>query len=303
MKILITGASGFVGRRLARSLAQRGDQVTGVSSEKARIEGVECLNLDLLETEVLAGLAERLSPDVVVHLAGLASVARSWKHPADYFRVNVLGTENLLRCFSGRKVLFASSAEVYGVVPEEQQPLSEERLPAPGTPYALTKAAAERLVLAAAGTVMRFFTLVGAGQSRRFALPSFAEQLAELRCAGGGTMKVGNLSAQRDFLHVDDAVEAMIVLVDSELKDSIYNVGGGEVISVRHTLERLIALSGVEAKIEIDPERMRPIDVPLQSADSARLGSLGWTRRHTLEEALSEIWQESLEAVSASARG
>jgi len=301
MKILVTGSSGFIGRRLARSLAQRGDLVTGASAENLDIESVDCLNLDLLDVEALEALSGRTSPDVVIHLAGLASVGRSWTHPADYFRVNVLGTENLLRSFPGAKILFASSAEVYGAVPEEQQPLSEEMLPAPGNPYALTKAAAERLVEAAGGTVMRFFTIVGAGQSRRFALPSFAEQLAELRCSGGGTMKVGNLSAQRDFLHVEDTVEAMVVLIDSELPETVYNVGGGEVVSIRQALDRLIVLSGVEVKVEVDAERMRPIDVPLQSANTGRLRSLGWTTRRTLGDALSEIWQESLEAVSASA--
>jgi GDP-4-dehydro-6-deoxy-D-mannose reductase len=148
---------------------------------------------------------------------------------------------------------------------------------------------------------MRFFTIVGAGQSRRFALPSFAEQLAELRCSGGGTMKVGNLSARRDFLHVEDVVEAIVLLIDSELSETVYNIAGGEVVSIRQALDRLIELSGVEVKVEIDAERLRPIDVPLQSADTARLRSLGWASRRTLNDALSEIWQESLEAVSASA--
>ena len=300
MRVLITGASGFVGRRLARNLADRGDQVTGASSENAHIEGVESLNLDLLDPAALQQLANRFAPEVIVHLAGLASVGRSWTHPADYFQVNVLGTENLLRTFPKTKVLFASSAEVYGVVAEEEQPLSEDRDPAPGNPYALTKAAAERLVLAAGGTVMRFFTLVGAGQARGFAIPGFAEQLAELRCSGGGTMRVGNLSARRDFLHLEDAVRAMTLLIDVELGDSIYNIGGGKARSMRQILDRLIELSGVEAKVEIDPERMRPIDVPLQSANTARLEQLGWTRRRTLDEALEEIWLESLEAVSAS---
>jgi GDP-4-dehydro-6-deoxy-D-mannose reductase len=281
-------------------LAQRGDQVTGASSENASIEGVDSLNLDLLDPDALQQLANGFTPEVIVHLAGLASVGRSWTHPADYFQVNVLGTENLLRTFPKTKVLFASSAEVYGVVAEEEQPLKEEREPAPGNPYALTKAAAERLVLAAGGTVMRFFTLVGAGQARGFAIPSFAEQLAELRCSGGGTMRVGNLSARRDFLHLEDAVSAMVLLIDTDLDDSIYNIGGGGVRSMRQVLDRLIELSGVEAKVEIDPERMRPIDVPLQNANTARLEGLGWLRRRTLDEALEEIWLESLEAVSAS---
>lgn len=301
MKILVTGSSGFVGRRLTSSLVRRGDRVTGASAESLDIEGADCLNLDVLDREALAALAQRSTPDVVIHLAGLASVARSWTHPAEYFRVNVLGTENLLRAFPGAKVVFASSAEVYGAVAEDQQPLSEDMLPAPGNPYALTKAAAERLVEAAGGTIMRFFTIVGAGQSRRFALPSFAEQLAELRCSGGGTMKVGNLSARRDFVHIEDAVEAMMMLIDSELSETVYNVAGGEVVSIRQALDRLIALSGVEVKVEVDAERMRPIDVPLQSANTARLESLGWAARRTLDDALSEIWQESLDAATASA--
>ena len=213
--------------------------------------------------------------------------------------MNVLGTEAVVRAFPRARVLLASSAEVYGVVPEEQQPLTEEMMPAPGNPYAITKAAAERVVLASNGIVMRFFSLVGAGQARRFALPSFAEQLAELRCSGGGRMKVGNLSARRDFLQVADAVDAMVLLMERDLDSSIFNVGSGAAVSVREVLDRLIELSGVDAKVETDPERMRPIDVPLQCADSQRLRSLGWSPRRTLDEALAEIWHESLGAVSA----
>ena len=302
MRVLLTGASGFLGRRLTTLLASDGHEVIGASNERVDLEhAARVLTLDISDAEAVRKLASEVSPDVIVHLAGLANVGASWRRPGDYFRVNVLGTENVLDAFPGVKLLLASSAEVYGDVPGSEQPLAEDRDPAPANPYALTKAAAERLVLARGGAVMRLFTVIGPGQSRRFALPSFAEQLAELHCSGGGRMKVGNLAARRDFLHVGDAVAAISLLASSDLPEQIYNVGGGEVASLQNLLERLIEIAGVDARIEVDPERLRPIDIPLLSGDGSRLRRLGWRPIRSLDEALAELWVESLEAVSASA--
>jgi len=298
--VLLTGASGFIGRRLGRRLLARGDQVTGISKDKVISGDTRSLGVDLVDAAALEAATGHVSPELIIHLAGRASVGASWEAPGDYFRVNVLATENLLRRFPDVRVLLASSAEVYGVVPEEEQPLTEDRLPSPVNPYALTKAAAERLVLAAGGTVMRLFTLVGRGQSRRFALPSFAEQLAELERSGGGTMKVGNLSARRDFVHVEDAIDAMLLLSAGKGSENVYNIGSGEVTSMRDALDRLLGLAAVEVRVEEDERRMRPADAPLFSADGRRLRSLGWSPTRSLDDALVELLEESREAASAS---
>jgi GDP-4-dehydro-6-deoxy-D-mannose reductase len=302
VKILLTGASGFIGRRLAARLATSGHDVLGASNEgDTEQAGYESLSLDVVDARAVSRVAVSCSPDVVIHLAGLANVGASWRKPDLYFQVNVLGTENILNAFPDSKVLLASSAEIYGDVPEAEQPLKEERLPAPGNPYALTKAAAERLVLDRGGVVMRLFTLIGEGQSLQFALPSFARQLAEMHRSGGESLKVGNLAARRDFLHVDDAIGAIELLATTELQEAVYNVGGGKVASLDQVLGRLIEIAGVAVEVEIDPDRMRPADIALLSADSGRLSSLGWAPRRSIDEALEEIWAEQLAVVESSA--
>jgi GDP-4-dehydro-6-deoxy-D-mannose reductase len=255
---------------------------------------VEILPADLLDPKALAEVVTKGSPDAVVHLGGLSHVGSSWGAMGEYFRVNVLGAERLLEAVGNRRFLLASSGEVYGAVPEREQPLGEERLPSPTSPYALTKAAAERLVLAAGGTVARLFNVVGVGQSPRFALPSFAAQLNELRERGGrGVLKVGNLEPRRDFLHLEDAVEGLKILIERSEGEEIYNVGSGEAHSISEVLSWLIEVSGVDAEIVEDPARVRPVDLPLLCADTRRIREIGWRPRRSLREALEDIWREA----------
>jgi GDP-4-dehydro-6-deoxy-D-mannose reductase len=255
---------------------------------------VEVLPADLLDRAALAEVVTKGSPDAVVHLGGLSHVGSSWGAIGEYFRVNVLGAERVLDAVGNVPVLLASSGEVYGEVPEREQPLGEDRLPSPSSPYALTKAAAERLVLAAGGTVARLFNVVGAGQSPRFALPSFAAQLNGLRARGGrGVLEVGNLEPRRDFLHLEDAVEGLKTLIERGEGGEIYNVGSGEAHSIGEVLAWLIEVSGVDAEIVEDPARVRPIDLPLLCADTRRIRELGWRPRWSLGEALEDIWREA----------
>lgn len=298
MHVLLTGVSGFVGPRLARNLLAHGHRVSGTYLDSTPPtlppipEGVELYHADLMDMGSLERAIEASSPDAVVNLAGLSHVGESWKHPGDYFRVNVLGTENLLKAAEGRKVVVASSAEVYGMVPEDEQPVSEDRLADPRSPYALTKAAAERLAVARGAVVARAFNMVGPGQAPNFALPTFAAQLAAIaRGEGEPVLRVGNLSARRDFVHIDDGADAFRRLVESGEPGRIYNIACGRAVSIGEALDRLRAVSGVEARVEADPERMRPVDLPLLTGDSRRLRELGWRPERSLDDALADLWQ------------
>ena len=140
---------------------------------------------------------------------GLSHVGLSWSQPEEYFRINVLGTENLLSAAPGVRVITASSAEVYGKVAVDQQPISEDQPLAPQSPYALTKAAMERLALGQGAIVARAFNIVGPGQMPTFALPAFAAQLARIEAGlQEPVLQVGNLTARRDFVHIGDTVKA-----------------------------------------------------------------------------------------------
>jgi GDP-4-dehydro-6-deoxy-D-mannose reductase len=295
MHLLVTGVGGFVGSRLARLLLAHGERVSGTFFEETpEAPGVKLYEANLLDAAAMAAAVRAAAPDAVVHLAGLSHVGESWSRMAEYFRVNVLGTENLLAAASGLRVVVASSAEVYGAVPESEQPIGEQREVAPRTPYALTKAAAERLSLARGAVVARSFNLVGPGQSARFALPAFAAQLAAIRRGEReAVLRVGNLTARRDFVHVDDGIEAYRLLAERGRPGEIYNLASGRAFSLAEALDRLMAISGVRARIEIDPARLRAVDLPLLTGDAGKLRALGWQPRRGLDDALADLWADA----------
>jgi len=292
MRVLITGVAGFIGSHLAARLCRNGHEVWGTYlGEAPSLDGVELIEFDILDRQAVDGAVSRARPDAVVHLAGLSHVGRSWADPAAYFQVNVLGAEHVLQAAGDRRVIVASSAEVYGVVEEREQPISEGRMPAPASPYALSKAALERVALPAGAVVVRSFNTIGPGQAAEFALPTFARQLAAIRSGlQEPVLKVGNLDARRDFIAVSDAVAGYETLLDSGTPGEIYNIGRGEALSIETALHRLIVVSGVRARIEVDPKRFRPTDIPLLQADSSKLRALGWQPQASVEDALNELW-------------
>jgi GDP-4-dehydro-6-deoxy-D-mannose reductase len=297
MRVLISGITGFVGRHLTAELERAGGfEVTGFAPEPAApFGGAEVVQLDVLQTAELHRLVERCDPEVIVHLGGLSHVGESWQRPGDYLRVNFGGTLDLLRAAGERRVIFASSAEVYGQVPESEQPIAEEHPLAPRSPYAMTKACAERLALEHGATVVRSFNAVGAGQSMQFALPSFAAQLAAIRRGDREpVLRVGDLSPRRDFVHVEDAAVAYRLLIEKGEVGTVYNLATGRDRSIAEMLDRLRTISGVEAEVHRDEARVRPVDVPLLCGDRSRLEALGWRPRRRIEEALGELWQEAV---------
>ncbi len=296
MRILVTGVSGFVGCRLARHLLECGHQVTGTYIRDApRIGQIEVFEVDLLDRDLLAETIDRAEPEAIVHLAGLSHVGESWQRPAEYFQVNVLGTKNVLLAAPSARVLVASSAEVYGCVPEDEQPISEDRRVAPQSPYALSKAAMEVLAIERGAIVTRSFNIVGPGQASTFALPAFARQLASNEAEGrSGELRVGNLAARRDFVHLDDAVEAITLILNSGQAGQTYNLGSGQAHSIEEVLHKMIEVSGLAPLIVVDPDRFRPVDLPLLQADNTRLRKLGWQPQRGLDVALHDLWASTL---------
>ncbi len=305
MKVFVTGIGGFVGGHLTRELVAHGHDVCGsyLGTGPHLVDDVpELWGVDITEADSLTAALTEAAPDAVVHLAGWSHVGSSWSHLPECFSANVLGTEHLLAAAAaagvpGRRVIVASSAEVYGLVPEDEQPIAETHTLSPASPYALTKAAAERLALAAGAIVVRSFNAVGPGQSPHFALPAFTRQLAAIeRGEQEPVLRVGNLEARRDFLHVGDAVAGYRTLLEDagpekDEAGTVYNLASGQVVSIEEALHRLIARSGQQVRVEVDPERVRPVDIPLLQGDASRLRALGWQPRRDLDQALEELWQ------------
>ncbi len=308
MRVLISGITGFLGRHLACSLLDEGHTVWGFSNvlgdpmPQAQVQALDLLDADALTEYVLAA-----APDAVFHLGGLSHVGASFGRPGDYFRVNVGGTRNLLRAVAATRpegganarIVVASSAEVYGAVPEDEQPIGEDRPLDPRSPYAMTKAATELLALDAGAIVTRSFNIVGPGQAQTFALPSFARQLARIAhqretCASGpvdAVLRVGDLSPRRDFTPVDDAIAGYRILLEHGAPGTVYNIARGQTLSIGEILDRLCAVAGVEVEIRREESRVRPVDMPLLCGDSTRLRALGWRPSDDLDGVLERLWQ------------
>jgi GDP-4-dehydro-6-deoxy-D-mannose reductase len=300
MQILVTGVAGFVGSRLARLLLARGDRVSGTYIEaRPNLPGVELFEADLCDLAAVERVVQESRPEAVVNLAGLSHIGDSWKwrRMPDYYRVNVVGTENVVRAagaFGNPRVVIASSADVYGKVPPKEQPIPETRPVSPQTPYALTKAASERIALAHDAVIVRSFNLIGPGQARGFALASWASQLAAIRRGDQPPLlKVGKLSTARDFTHVDDGAEAYRLLAEKGERGGIYNLASGKAVPMRDALTRLLAISGVETEVKEGAFKPRPFDIPYLSGDAGRLRDLGWEPSRSLDQALEDIWRDA----------
>ncbi len=285
--ILITGPQGFVGRHLQAQLGGRGLPV----------------DVDVTDAKAVARAVAASAPEAVVHLAARSSVADSWGETSKVWRVNVLGTVNVLEAVRAEapqaRVLMVSTGEVYGRA--EELPTPEESPIAPLSPYAASKAAAEL----ACGTsnvdvvVTRAFQHEGPGRDERFAIGSWTRQIARLEEAGGGTLQVGDLSSRRDITDVRDVCRAYELLLDRAVSAGIYNVASGRMVSMREVLDLLVAGARCSIEIEVDPARSRRTDLPAMCGDASKLrAATGWTPTIPLEQTLADALEAAREAVS-----
>ena len=304
MRALVTGASGFVGRHLVEHLSAGGHAVTSAGGPS----DTEMLPIDLRDIDSLHAALDLARPDAVFHLAAQAFVPRSIEDPAETYATNVAGTANLLQALrehrerSGTNVrlVFVSSAEVYGKQPQSAMPLVETVAPNPANPYAASKAAAEAIVLGEVrsfgvdAVITRAFNHIGPGQNARFAVPSFATQLAAIAAGGDPVLLVGNLEAKRDFLDVRDVVAAYITLAQRGTAGEIYNVCSGTAASMREILSELIRIAHVPVEVREDAARMRPADTPLLYGSNAKLReATGWAPAIALRATLQDVYREA----------
>lgn len=273
--VLVTGPNGFVGTHLRGEL---GDSFVPYEGD--------VLDADALR-EAVRGV------EVVVHLAAESSVAASWEDAFRSWRVNVDGTVNVLAAVrAGRpeaRVLFVSTGEVYGNATRIPTP-EDERI-APVSPYAASKAAAE-LACGVSGldvVVARAANHEGPGRDDRFAVGSWTRQIARLEAEGGGTLLVGDLSAERDLLDVRDVCRAYRLLLDRSVPAGTYNVSSGETVTMARVVELLVGLARVPVTVERDESRVRPADIPRLAADPSRLrAATGWRPEIPLERTLAD---------------
>jgi GDP-4-dehydro-6-deoxy-D-mannose reductase len=302
VRALVTGGNGFVGRHLVAALRARGDEVliAGRASDPGELD----LPLDLSDLSNLRAVVEIAQPETIFHLAAQAFVPDANRDPLGTYDTNALGTARLFEAARlpavAPRIVFVSSAEVYGARARSDYPLVESLPVSPATPYAASKAAGEAFALAAYRTygipaiVARSFNHIGPGQDPRFAVPSFARQLAAIAAGAEPVLHVGNLKALRDVLDVRDVVAAYIALAEHGEPGTCYNVCSGNPVEIEEVLRRLISIAHIAVEVREDPGRMRPSDVPLFYGDNARLrAATGWAQRVSLGESLRDVFADA----------
>lgn len=308
MKSLIIGGAGFVGAYLVRHLKNDLGQdvvVTKMPREQIKVDGVDMnsiqvYDLDILQKESIVALFREIRPDYIYHLAAQSSVSVSWKNPALTVDVNVKGGVNILEALrelaDKPRVLFIGSGEEYGHILPGETPIKEGNVPRPGNIYAATKVCQNMLAKIYADAygldvmMVRAFNHIGPNQLPLFVVADFCKQVAEIEAGNREpVMKVGNLSAKRDFTDVRDVVRAYALLMKSGCAGETYNIGSGHAIAIEDILKQILDHSSVEIRVEVDPERLRPVDVPIIEADTTKVyEATGWKPEISLEQTIRE---------------
>lgn len=325
-RAMIIGAAGFVGGYLIDYLGQKcGMEVAatklphekielfnrkdGVSGVQSRNREVQIYNLDIMDKKAIVSLLFEFRPDYIFHLAAQSSVGLAWKNPGLTIDVNIKGSVNVMdairELYYKPRVLLIGSGEEYGHIKEGETPIGEENMLRPGNIYAATKVCQNMIgnIYARAYdmkvVMVRAFNHIGSTQASMFVLADFCKQVAEIeKGIRRPVMYVGNLAAKRDFTDVRDVVRAYALLAKQGTAGETYNVGSGQAIAIRDILDKVIALSKCSIEVKIDPNKLRPVDVPIIEADISKIRTLtGWTPEISLEQTIQETldyWRGSI---------
>lgn len=307
-KILITGASGFVGGYLAQHLLEIGNceifgtYLTRESKDASPVKDkITFLQADLGKKEVVEEIVEKVKPDEVYHLAAMASVGASFKDPigtihnnidSEIFLFEALLKENL----QATRTFIVSSAEVYGYVKPEDLPLDELTPLRPASPYAVSKIAQDYLAyqyfITAKIPVIRArpFNHIGPRQSLGFVVSDFAKQIADIeKKKQEPIIKVGNLEAKRDFTDVRDMVNAYVLLLEKGISGEVYNIGSGVSYKISEILNVLIRFSSVKITQVVDEAKLRPSDVVEIVCNNTKIkNTTNWEPTISLEQTLKD---------------
>lgn len=304
-KVLIFGIGGFVGRYLSEEFKKNGYEVAGsdVRRTDSIPEYVSFTAADLLDGDAVKALVADVSPDMIINLAAISSVGLSWKIPQTTVSVNVVGALNVLEAARALpekpKVMFIGSSEEYQAA---DSPMDEKTPLDANNPYGISKVTQERFARLYRSQYgmkvycVRPFNHTGVGQRDSFVLPSFCKQAAEISKSGApGVIHVGNLAAKRDFSDVRDIVRAYRMIIESDESDTIYNVGSGQAYGLDELLNYIVSLSPQKIDVQVDPERVRPIDTPLICCDHSLITErLGWKPKYTIFDTLKSMYEAFL---------
>lgn len=316
MRVLITGITGFAGSHLADYILQNHPevQVYGLIRWRSRLENIlhikdkiELREADLKDFVSLRKCLEEIKPDRIFHLAAQSFVPTSWKCPSETFTINAIGQINLFEAVLSLKlspkIQVAGSSEEYGLTFPDEIPMKETNPLRPLSPYAVSKVAQDLLAYQyfksyGLRTVRtRGFNHTGPRRGDVFICSTFAKQIAEIeKKKRKPVISVGNLEAKRDFTDVRDTVRAYWLCLEKGKEGEVYNIGRGEAYSMQEILEMLLSLASLNIKIEVDPTRLRPSDVPILVSDCTKFTQLtGWEPKVPFRQSLQDLldfWRE-----------
>jgi GDP-4-dehydro-6-deoxy-D-mannose reductase len=304
--VLITGAGGFAGRHLIDHLISEGHApLVGLARPDAVPTDlptqVRVVTVDLNDAASTRRAVQEARPTLVYHLAALSSVADSHVDPLGTLFNNIAGEVNLLEALveedSQPRVLVVGSNEEYGVVGADELPVRESNELRPLSAYAVSKVAQDLLGYQYFKTHglpivrVRPFTHTGPGQEARFVTPAFARQVARIEAGlQPPVISVGNLEAERDFTDVRDIVRGYRLALLKGQAGDVYNLGSERAVSIQRVLDRLLELSPIRVRVEIDPARLRPSEAPPQFCDCQKLRArTGWRPLIPLEQTLADV--------------
>jgi GDP-4-dehydro-6-deoxy-D-mannose reductase len=305
-RVLITGATGFVGRHLMNLLPATEYTVFGTSyPQPPPAAETNLFFLDLRSERDVYDAMKMARPKWVFHLAAVSNVRHSWEKKRETMETNIMGTfylfEAVKKFAPDARILFVSSSDIYGSPPDRESSVRKAfRESAPfelTSPYALSKVGGELL----AGfytriegldiVIARPFSHTGPGQSTDFVCSDWARQIIQVeRGACLPVIRVGNVDVERDYTDVRDTVRAYVLLLKKGKKGEVYNICRGEPVSLRRILETYISLCSKTVTVEQDQRRLRKVDIPFLAGDNSRLKKeTGWSPQIPLERTLQDL--------------
>lgn len=307
MRVLLTGIAGFAGSFLAEHLLQQASvELHGIVHRHDRrihhlLDRISLHRGDLRNALWVSDVVQEIQPDIAMHLAAWSDVGGSWQQPWTTYELNIQCQLNLLEALvrwrPQCRTLVISSNEVYGLVRPEELPIKEDTPLRPNSPYGVSKVAQDMMGLQYWNSHRlpviraRSFNHLGPGQSGEFAASAFARQVAEIEAGlRPPVVQVGNLSTRRDFSDVRDVVNAYWLLVTRGEAGECYNVGSGRPSSIQVLLDTLLELSLAPVRVVVDPQRLRPSDVPCSYSDNRKLvAATGWQPQIDLRTTLRDL--------------
>ena len=309
LKALVTGASGFVGQAMSRKLLESNIETLGISRSSSFVNGQKNDDFicDILDKSKLKKIINAFKPNLVLHLAGPAFIPNSFDKPQETYDVIFQGTLNLLETLRGlesdSKVLFVSSADVYGS--NTKKVLAETEPYEPLNPYSSAKACSELLCKQFSRSyglhvvIARPFNHTGPGQSKEFVCSNFASQIASMDAKKKNKLITGNIDVKRDFLDVRDVVDAYYELLQKATPGEVYNVCSGKAISIREVIQILFKQTNLDKyEIIIDPKKLRKNDISIRIGNNKKIfEKTGWVPRISIEKTMQDLliyWKENL---------